>query len=151
MSRSTPELLREALLHLKLASQYAGVGELDQLVIDAICMRLSAGIEVLARLDPDARSRLFGDNWQIMWGMRNRIAHGYLMVDSDIVHQTIEIDLPDIVRVIALELLGSDDGDREPKDPGAGRTERSPDRECPAPAAMGGRVRLEFDRQNASR
>lgn len=106
MSRSTPELLREALLHLKLASQYAGVGELDQLVIDAICMRLSAGIEVLARLDPDARSRLFGDNWQIMWGMRNRIAHGYLMVDSDIVHQTIEIDLPDIVRVIALELPG---------------------------------------------
>lgn len=28
------------------------------------------------------------------------------MVDSDIVHQTIEIDLPDIVRVITRELSG---------------------------------------------
>lgn len=39
-----------------------------------------------------------------MWAMRNRIAHGYLLVDSDIVRQTIEIDLPDIVRVITREL-----------------------------------------------
>lgn len=106
MSRSTPELLRETLVHLELASQYASVDYLDQLVIDAICMRLSAGIEVLARLDPDARAHLFGDNWKLMWGMRNRIAHGYLLVDSDIVHQTIEIDLPDIVRVITRELTG---------------------------------------------
>ncbi len=85
------------------ASSYAGV---DQLVIDVTCMRLSARIEVLARLVPDTRSRLFGDNWQFMWGMRNRIAHGYLLVDSGIVHQTIEIDLPDIVRVITRELSG---------------------------------------------
>jgi uncharacterized protein with HEPN domain len=69
-------------------------------------MRLSAGIEVLARLVPDTRSRLFGDNWQFMWGMRNRIAHGYLLVDSGIVHQTIETDLPDIVRAITRELFG---------------------------------------------
>ncbi|TWP32740.1 HepT-like ribonuclease domain-containing protein [Leekyejoonella antrihumi] len=106
MSRSTPELLSEALVHLELASSYAGVDDLDQLVIDAICMRLSAGIEVLARLDPNARSRLFGGNWQFMWGMRNRIAHGYLMVDSDIVQQTIETDLPDIVRAVKRELSG---------------------------------------------
>jgi len=69
-------------------------------VIDAICMRLSAGVEVLARLDTDTRARLFGDSWPLMWEMRNRIAHGYLLVDSDIVHQTIEIDLPDILRAI---------------------------------------------------
>jgi uncharacterized protein with HEPN domain len=106
VSRSTPELLSEALVHLELASSYAGVDNMDQLVIDAICMRLSAGIEVLARLDPDTRSRLFGDNWQFMWGMRNRIAHGYLLVDSGIVHQTIETDLPDIVRAITRELFG---------------------------------------------
>ncbi len=67
-------------------------------------MRLSAGIEVLARLDFDVRTNLFGDNWQFMWGMRNRIAHGYLLVDSDIVRQTIEVDLPDIVRMIGREL-----------------------------------------------
>ncbi|GAB2778984.1 hypothetical protein GCM10027020_35550 [Nocardioides salsibiostraticola] len=104
MSRLTDELLREALVHLELAHAYADTSDLDQLVIDAICMRLSAGIEVLARLDPPVRSDLFGGNWQLMWGMRNRIAHGYLLVDSDIVRQTIEVDLPDIVRVIRAEL-----------------------------------------------
>ncbi len=104
MSRSTQELLREALVHLELATKYASDEDLDQLVIDAVCMRLSAGIEVLARLDFQVRTKLFGDNWQFMWGMRNRIAHGYLLVDSDIVSQTIEVDLPDIVRMIGREL-----------------------------------------------
>ena len=104
MSRTTQELLREALVHLELANQYASNEDLDQLVIDAICMRLSAGIEVLARLDSHVRTKLFGDNWQFMWGMRNRIAHGYLLVDSDIVRRTIEVDLPDILRMIRREL-----------------------------------------------
>ena len=67
MSRSTQELLREALVHLEMAGNYAEGDGLEQLVIDAICMRLSAGIEVLARLDPGVRARLFGDNWQLMW------------------------------------------------------------------------------------
>ncbi|MDQ6688871.1 MAG: DUF86 domain-containing protein [Actinomycetota bacterium] len=94
------ELLREALVHFEMAGEYASGEDLDQLVIDAICMRLSAGIEVLARLDPDARASLFGDDWQLMWGMRNRIVHGYLLVDPDIVKQTLDADLPDIVKTI---------------------------------------------------
>lgn len=106
MSRSTQELLHDALVHMELASAYAGGEDLDQLVIDAICMRLSAGIEVLARLDLDVRTRLLGDSWQVMWGMRNRIAHGYLLVDSDIVRKTIEVDLPDIVQAITREISG---------------------------------------------
>lgn len=72
----------------------------DQLVIDAICMRLSAGIEVLATLDPPTRGSLFGDAWTTMWGMRNRIAHGYLLVDPAIVRQTVETDVPAILRTV---------------------------------------------------
>lgn len=106
MSRSTQELLREALVHLELASKYAAGDDLDQLVVGAICMRLSAGIEVLARLEPDVRSRLFEDDWEIIWGMRNRIAHGYLLADPEIVRQTIKVDLPDIVRRVKRELTG---------------------------------------------
>lgn len=94
------DLLSEALVHLELADKYAIGDDLDQLVIDAICMRLSAGIEVLARLDANVRSELYGDNWPLMWGMRNRIAHGYLLVDSGIVRQTVEVDLPEIIRVV---------------------------------------------------
>ena len=104
MTRSTLELLREALVHLELADTYAGNNNMDQLIIDAICMRLSAGIEVLARIDSPLRTNLFGDNWQIMWGMRNRIAHGYLLVSSDMVRQTVEVDLPDIIRMIRREI-----------------------------------------------
>ncbi len=107
MTRSTQELFREALVHLDLAAAYADNENLDQLIIDAICMRLSAGIEVLARIETPARTDLFGDNWRFMWGMRNRIAHGYLLVDSDIVRQTVEVDLPDIIGVIRDEISDS--------------------------------------------
>lgn len=105
MSRSTEDLLGEALVHLELADEYATGDNLDQLVIDAICMRLSAGIEVLARLDVNVRSGLYGDSWPLMWGMRNRIAHGYLLVDSGIVRQTIEVDLPEIIRAARKALV----------------------------------------------
>lgn len=104
MSRTTHELLREALVHLDLASEYAARDDVDQVVIDAICMRLSAGIEVLASLDPDILQRLFGTRWPLMWGMRNRIAHGYLLVNADIVRQTIKDDLPEIAGAVGREL-----------------------------------------------
>lgn len=74
--------MSEALFHLELASEYSD-GE-----------------------DPDVRTRLLGDRWQFMWGMRNRIAHGYLLVDSDIVRKTIEIDLPGIVQVVKRKIPG---------------------------------------------
>jgi hypothetical protein len=35
-------------------------------VIDAICMRLSAGVEALARLDTPTRDRPFGDAWPLI-------------------------------------------------------------------------------------
>lgn len=76
----------------------------DQLVIDAVCMRLSAGVEALARLDPPTRDRLFGDAWPLMWGMRNRIAHGYLLVDTVIVRRTLQADIPPIMASIESEL-----------------------------------------------
>jgi uncharacterized protein with HEPN domain len=94
VSRSVVEVLSEAVQHLEALQGYAGRGLDDQLVIDAICMRLSAAIEVLARLEPDVRERLFGQDWPLMWGMRNRIAHGYLLVDSAIIRQTIAVDVP---------------------------------------------------------
>ena len=32
-----------------------------------------------------------------MWGLRNRIAHGYLLVDTTIVRQTLDQDFPGII------------------------------------------------------
>lgn len=59
---------------------------------------------MLARLDLHVRNTLFGNDWQFMWGMRNGIAHGYLLVNSDIVRQTVQADLPDIARIVRREL-----------------------------------------------
>jgi uncharacterized protein with HEPN domain len=62
--------------HFEVVADY-GSGDLsDQRTIDAICMRLSAGIEALSGLSDADRVALFGDVWTQMWGMRNRIAHG---------------------------------------------------------------------------
>lgn len=88
MSRDTDEILHDALGHFHRMQDHAGHDLNDQLVIDAVCMRLAAGIETLATLDPAVRAELFGDDWPLMWGMRNRIAHGYLLVESSIIRQT---------------------------------------------------------------
>jgi len=67
-------------------------------------MRLSAGIEALAALDPTTREEIFAEAWPLMWGMRNRIAHGYLLVDASIIRQTVTHDVPSIMSRISLRL-----------------------------------------------
>lgn len=39
-----------------------------------------------------------------MWGMRNRIAHGYLLIDAGIVRQTVNNDVPPILTAIRTAL-----------------------------------------------
>lgn len=45
-------------------------------------------------------NELFGAEWRVMWGMRNRIAHGYLGVDLGILQQTLQADLPDLIATL---------------------------------------------------
>ena len=104
MTRQPEETLRDARTRFALMHQHAGGNLDDQLVIDAVCMRLSAGVEALSGLDAATRDRLFGDAWPLMWGMRNRIAHGYLLIDAEIVRRTLEHDIPPIVAAIEAEL-----------------------------------------------
>ncbi|MCL2736556.1 MAG: DUF86 domain-containing protein [Propionibacteriaceae bacterium] len=100
MSRPPEEILTDALAHLDTLQTYAKRDLDDQVVIDAVCMRLSAAIETLAALPPALREQLFGTNWPLMWGMRNRIAHGYMLVDTDIVRKTVQQDIPTIIKRI---------------------------------------------------
>ncbi|MCL2788097.1 MAG: DUF86 domain-containing protein [Micrococcales bacterium] len=104
MGRRSPEVLHDALSHLRTAQAHAQRDLNDQVVIDAVCMRLSAGIEALANLDPDLREQLFAADWPLMWGMRNRIAHGYVLVDAVIVRRTLIRDVPTIVHRIEAHL-----------------------------------------------
>ena len=98
--REPTQVLQEAMAHFEVVVDY-GSGDLsDQKTIDAICMRLSAGIEALSGLSAADREALFGDVWSQMWGMRNRIAHGYLLVEPAIVRSTVDRDLPVMVEAV---------------------------------------------------
>lgn len=107
MSRTTRERLADATLHLDAAIAYADDGALDEKTIDAICMRISAGIEALNALSPSRRNQLFGDQWPAMWGMRNRIAHTYSRVEVAVVIATVRDDLPEIRARIRAHLEAS--------------------------------------------
>lgn len=71
-------------------------------------MRLSAGIEVLSKLEPDDRERLFGDEWQMMWAMRSRIAHGYSLADTRLITTTAKKDILPLVETLRDFLNGNE-------------------------------------------
>lgn len=106
MSRTAQERLEDAKLHLEAALSYADEGAFDDKTVDAICMRISAGIEALHALPPSRRDRLFGDLWPAMWGMRNRIAHTYSRVEIAVIVATVREDLPEICARIRADLGG---------------------------------------------
>lgn len=100
MSRSEQETLADALLHLTRLDHYATL-DLDQdVVVDAIAMRLAAMIDSLSALPPDVLANLFGGTWPAMRGMRNRIAHGYHTVNPDVLRITVSAELPHIRKTI---------------------------------------------------
>lgn len=105
MRRQLPHrVLEEALAHFEVVAEY-GAGDLtDQMAIDATCMRLSAGIEALSRLSAADRDALVGGVWTQIWGMRNRIAHGYLLVEPAIVRSTVDRDLPLLIKAVRTAL-----------------------------------------------
>jgi len=107
-TRPSRQILQEALVHFDVVASYGAGDVSDQKTIDAICMRLSAGIEALSALDAAERESLFGSVWAQMWGMRNRIAHGYLLVQPAIIRSTVERDLPVMIAAVhdALVTLG---------------------------------------------
>jgi uncharacterized protein with HEPN domain len=83
----------ENIAHLR---NHLTLGSLDQqLVIDAVCMRLGAALEEASHITPEARELAFGGRWPAMWATRNRIAHGYLEIDSGTIAATVGHDLDD--------------------------------------------------------
>lgn len=98
--RSPSERMSEARHHLVQAMEYSSGDTTDPMVIDAICMRLSAGIDALTGLPESLLADVFGGAWPLMRGMRNRIVHGYILIDHDVIVATVERDLPGIITAI---------------------------------------------------
>ena len=56
--------------------------------------------EVVKRLSPTFRSRYSQIPWSLIAGMRDRLIHKYDEVDLDLVWQTVERDVPEVLRFI---------------------------------------------------
>jgi uncharacterized protein with HEPN domain len=95
VSRSDRELLADALNHLEVLRSHQARRDLDdQTVADAVCLRLAAAIEAVANIAPEVREDAFGEDWQLIWATRNRIAHGYTFIDRSMIEATVDKDLP---------------------------------------------------------
>ena len=72
--------------------------------LDAICMNLIALGEVTKGLDKITKGQFLPKYPEIYWSgvmrMRDKIAHHYFEIDTDVVFQTIEEDIPRMLQVI---------------------------------------------------
>ena len=72
--------------------------------LDAICMNLIAIGEATKNLDKITKGELLPLYPEIYWNgvmrMRDKIAHHYFEIDTDVVFQTIEEDIPQMLPVI---------------------------------------------------
>ncbi|MBJ7353489.1 MAG: DUF86 domain-containing protein [Thermoleophilaceae bacterium] len=105
MTRSDAERVEISLEHIRiLNSHMARKGTVDDdLLFDAVCMQLSSAIESANGISPDRREALFGSDWPLIKAMRNSIAHDYAFVDSAMVGESVELEVPKF-RASLLEL-----------------------------------------------
>ncbi|MDO5617883.1 HepT-like ribonuclease domain-containing protein [Kocuria sp.] len=101
MSRTARELIIEAQAHLDKIVLYAQEDVEQDVVIDAIALRLAAAIDSLSRIPPHQLQELFGPDWQAMKAVRNRIAHGYLTVSPGVLRATLDTEIPDLRQKLA--------------------------------------------------
>ena len=72
--------------------------------LDAICMNLIALGESVKGLDKATKGELLPKYPEIYWGgvmrMRDKIAHHYFEIDTDVVFRTLEEDIPMMLPII---------------------------------------------------
>ena len=72
--------------------------------LDAICMNLVTLGEAVKGLDKQTHGELFAKYPEIHWSgvmrMRDKIAHHYFDIDTDVVFRTIEKDIPQMMEVV---------------------------------------------------
>ena|SRR5947209_15439737 len=76
----------------------------DDILQDAVLRRLETLADACGQLSPELKSRHPEILWRDIIDFRNRVAHGYLHVDLEIVWRIIVIDIPALKVVVAEEL-----------------------------------------------
>ncbi len=72
----------------------------DELVFDAVSMRLSAAIEELSGIDESTLLDRFGDTWFEIKATRNVIAHNYTDIDAPQLESTVANELSGFVSLL---------------------------------------------------
>jgi uncharacterized protein with HEPN domain len=107
VSRTDQVLVNDALAHLAVLNEHMQRGDLsDSVVADAVSLRLASAIDALAETTEEFRNRTFGGDWHVMRSTRNRIAHGYIFIDINLIRATVEHDVPDLVKRLKHALEG---------------------------------------------
>lgn len=65
----------------------------DQLVFDAVAIRLASAIEEISNLPTQDIELEFGKEWAAIWATRNAVAHAYVYVDKGLLKDTVAKDL----------------------------------------------------------
>ncbi len=73
----------------------------DRMLYSALVWNLTIIGEAAAQLTTETRAALAGVPWAQIVAMRNRLVHGYYLIDPDIVWDTVTTHLP--VLIVALE------------------------------------------------
>ena len=111
------EIVMDSLLKIRqaldtISERAAIVSDLDKLLLssdgmlrlDAICMNLIALGEAVKGLDKQTQGKLFPNYPQINWSgvmrMRDKIAHHYFEIDTDVVFLTVKEDIPPMKSVV---------------------------------------------------
>lgn len=100
----------------KVLSYTQGMGKREfianELIYDATLRNLELIGEAATHIPQEARESNSHISWRRIIGTRNRVAHGYLGIDGDVVWDIIESDIPDLLPKLR-EMLNAMDRPKE--------------------------------------
>jgi uncharacterized protein with HEPN domain len=76
----------------------------DDVLQDAVIRRLETLSDAAGKLSDALRERNPEIPWRAIAGFRNRVAHDYMRIEMDRVWEVVEVQLPELRRVIEKEL-----------------------------------------------
>lgn len=94
--------LSDAREHLRVLQQHLTRGSLDDaLVRDAVSHRLEVAIDAIGKVSDELLAAEAPPEWPTIVAMRNILAHRYADLDREILQNTIDRRLDDLVRLAA--------------------------------------------------
>jgi uncharacterized protein with HEPN domain len=91
-----------------MTAEEVAADERTRLALERACEIIG---EAASKVPPEVRARYPDVPWKDMAGARNRLAHGYLETDSDIIYRVGAVVLPEFLPRLR-EIVANETGDR---------------------------------------